>query len=504
MAASLPRAQLVAIISALLLGTLMTSLSQLIVVTALPLVVASLGGLDLYSWVFAAALLASTVVVPIGGKLSDLYGRRKVYLTGMVVFMGGSALCGAAQSIEQLIVFRAIQGMGAGCVQPAVSALLADLFPPEQRGRWQGINGAIWGLSSVVGPILGGYLAQHVDWRWIFYVNLPPGCVAALVMACVLPGSLRGTGATSIDYRGMALLSGSIVAFLMTTLVGGRLFPWISPQTAALLGLSAACLVAFLRHERTAADPVLPLGLFASRTYQTVIGLVFLTGAGLFGAITYAPLYLQAVLEVSPMMTGLLFAPVVVVMSITSAIAGIYMHKIGYRRLAFVTMAASAAGFVVMAALSPDAGTLPIVMGLSIIGGGIGVSFPVFVVLAQNVVEQSVVGVATSTVQLTRSLGGAAGVALLGAYMGVRLGDLLAGSGQREIASLLRPEALAALSAADVANLRAQLADAIRGTFAVGAVVLTASALLTWRIEAPPGRQPTGARDALGSHKLSC
>src|SRR5689334_11777129 len=178
----------------------MTSLSQLIVSTALPLVIASLGGIELYSWAFAAALLTSTIVVPIAGKLSDLYGRKTLYLIGMTIFIAGSALAGASQTIQQLIMFRALQGIGAGCVSPSVSALIADLFPPDRRGRWQGINGAIWGLSSVIGPIMGGYLAEHVSWHWVFYVNLVPGILAAALMIRYLPWTVRAQAHPSIDY----------------------------------------------------------------------------------------------------------------------------------------------------------------------------------------------------------------------------------------------------------------------------------------------------------------
>ncbi|MEA2641918.1 MAG: hypothetical protein QOF51_3312, partial [Chloroflexota bacterium] len=225
---TLTRRQLLPILLALLLGTLMTSLSTLIVSTALPVVIAALGGMDLYSWAFAAALVTQTVVYPLAGKLSDLYGRKTVYLIGITVFIGGSALAGAAQSIQQLIVFRAIQGLGAGAVQPTVSALIADLFPPAQRARWQGANGAIWGLASILGPIMGGYLAEHVSWRSVFYINIPPGLIAALLMARYLP-RLQRHERPSIDYLGGALLSGGLVLFLLTTLWGGSLFPWASP-----------------------------------------------------------------------------------------------------------------------------------------------------------------------------------------------------------------------------------------------------------------------------------
>jgi EmrB/QacA subfamily drug resistance transporter len=486
--ATLPRAQLTPVLAAMLLGTLMSSLSQLIVTTALPVVVGALGGIEVYSWVFAAALLTSTVTVPIAGKLSDLFGRKTIYLIGITIFIAGSALAGAAHSIGQLIVFRAVQGIGAGCVQPSVSALLADIFPAEQRGRWQGVNGAIWGLSSVLGPALGGYLAEHVSWRWVFYVNLPPGIVAAGLMAHYLPAGMRRAERPAIDYLGMGLLSGALVSLLLTTVWGGHVFPWLSVETLGLVLLAAIFFTAFLARERHAPEPIVPLDLFRNRTYRTLIILLFLTGVGLFGAITYVPLYLQAVLGISPTASGLLFLPTVLAVGLTGVVVSASMHRIGYRRVALSTMAAGAAGFVLLAAMGPGASVLPIVVGLSVIGGAIGLSFPVFIVIAQNTVPRETVGVATSLVQLTRSLGGTIGVAVLGAYLIAQLGPVLAGSaaGQGEITALIRPDALASLSAAQASYLREQLAAAMRGLFTFGALAMGVATLLALRLEDRP------------------
>lgn len=492
--AALSRPRLAAVIAALLLGTLMTSLSQLIVATALPVVVGALGGMEVYSWVFAAALLTSTVTVPIAGKLSDLHGRKAVYLAGMAIFIAGSALSGAAQSIGQLILFRAVQGIGAGCVQPSVSALLADLFRPEARGRWQGINGAIWGLSSILGPALGGYLAEHVSWRWVFYVNLPPGILAATVMALSLPRGNRRPERAAIDLPGMALLSGALVALLLITVWGGRAFPWLSLQTLALIAVSAALFAAFLAQERRASEPIVPLDLFRDPTYQTLIILLALTGVGLFGAITYIPLYLQAVLGISPTASGLLFLPTVLAVGLTGVVVSASMHRIGYRRVAVLTMACGAGGFALLAAVGPEAGVLPVVVALSVIGGAIGLSFPVFIVIAQNTVPREVVGIATSLVQLTRSLGGTIGVAALGAYLVARLDPLLDGTAAHtEITALVRPGALASLTEAQAAFLRAHLADAMAGLFLAGAVAMGVATALALRLrDRPGGREPRG------------
>ena len=484
MIASQPRVQLVPILAGLLLGTLVTSLSQLAVVTALPVVIASLGGLELYSWAFGAALLTTTLAMPIAGKLSDIYGRKPVYVVGMVTFIAGSALAGSAQTIEQLILFRCVQGLGAGCVAPAVSAVIADLFAPDQRGRWQGINGAIWGLSSVVGPILGGYLAEHISWRWAFYFNVFPGLVAVLLLARFLPpraGARRQGG--RLDYVGMALFSGALLALLLASLWGGRLAPWASAPIAALLLISAALFIAFLRQEARAAEPTVPPELMRNSTYRYILALTLLSGAGLFGAITYAPLYLQAVLGISPTASGMLFLPAVIAMAGLSAVAGIFMHRIGYRRLAIFTMACGAGGFAFLAAGTAELSPIPIVVGLSLVGGGIGLSFPVLIVTAQNAVASRVMGVATSTVQLTRSLGGTLGIALLGAYLSFRVAEVVGGGSltTADIGSVLEAQSHLTDSSGSAA-LREELAAAIRVVFAAGAVMMTVATAIAIRL----------------------
>jgi EmrB/QacA subfamily drug resistance transporter len=489
----LSRGRLAVVLTALLLGTLMTSLSTLVLTTALPVIIATLGGMELYSWAFGAALLTSTVMVPIAGKLSDLYGRRALYLSGMAMFLLGSALCGAARDIEQLIAFRALQGLGAGCVSPAVSALIADLFEPAQRGRWQGINGAIWGLSSVAGPILGGYLAEHVSWRWVFYVNLLPGLVAVGLMIRFMPRRESSQNRPLVDYGGIALLTGSLVSLLSLTVLAGKSFAWASLETALLVIIGVVGSLLLLAHERRVRDPIVPLALLAQRSYQTLVILSFLTGAAFFAAVTYVPLYLQAVFGISPTASGLLFAPTVAGTTLMSVVAGIYMHRIGYRRMTFLTMLLGAGGFALLAAAGPAHGLVPVVLGLSIIGSAIGVSFPVFIVYAQNVVEHAVVGVATSTIQVARTLGGTVGVAVLGAFMTARLSHLLIGGvpGRSELAALLRPEALAAMAPQQVSYLRAELTSVVQALFTVGALLLGGAVVLSTRlgdINPPPRR----------------
>jgi EmrB/QacA subfamily drug resistance transporter len=482
--AQLTRGQLTAILSALLLGTLMTSLSQLIITTALPVVIASLGGLELYSWVFASALLASTIVYPIAGKLSDLFGRKRLYLIGMAVFMLGSALCGASQSIEQLICFRALQGIGAGCVQPSVSAMLADLFEAHERARWQGINGAIWGLASVLGPVLGGYLAEHVSWRWVFYVNIAPGLLATVIMLRVLPVVARRAQRPEIDWPGMLLLSGSLASLVLLTLWGGKQAPWLSITTAILLAVALGLFVAFIRHEQVAREPVVPLDLFHDRTYQSNAVMVFLAGLGMFAGTTYVPLYLQGVYGISPTATGLMFLPTIVLTAGLSVLTGFFMARIGYRRLAIGSMLCAALGFGAIALLDPQLGPLPAVFGISLAASSLGLSFPVSLIVAQESASDEHRGVASSMVQLLRSLGGTVGVAALGAYLGARLFDFLgtASVGGRELITLLRPEALATLPPAQVEALRLALAEALRGTFAIAAVGMLVAAGFAFRL----------------------
>ena len=484
MIAQLSRGQLSAIIVALMLGTLMTSLSQLIVTTALPVVIASLGGIELYSWVFASALLAATIVYPIAGKLSDLFGRKSLYLIGMAVFMLGSALSGASQSIEQLVCFRALQGVGAGCVQPSVSAMLADLFEANERAKWQGVNGAIWGLASVLGPVLGGYLAEHASWRWVFYVNIPPGLVAAAIMLRALPVGGQRERRPSIDWVGMLLLSGALASLVLLTLWGGKQVPWLSLTTAILLVVAGGLFAAFVRHERVVPEPVVPLDLFHDRTYQANAIMVFLAGVGMYAGTTYVPLYLQGVYGISPTATGLMFLPTILLTTALSVLTGFFMARIGYRRMAIGAMLAAGIGLVAIAALDPQLGPLPAVLGISVAASALGLSFPVSLIVAQESASAQHRGVATSLVQLLRSLGGTVGVAALGAYLSTRLLDHVdtIGLSARELTTLLRPEALAALPPAQAEALRIALAEGLRGTFAIAAFGMFVATAFAFRI----------------------
>ena len=296
------------IFGALMLVLLLASLDQTIVSTALPTIVGELGGLDHLSWVVTAYLLTSTVSTPIYGKLGDLFGRKRVLQAAIIIFLAASALCGFAQDMLQLILFRGLQGLGAGGLFVLTIAAVADIVPPRERGRFQGLFGGVYGLSTIIGPLLGGFFVEHLSWRWIFYVNLPIGLVAVAVIGVVFRAH-TGTRRPAIDYPGALLLATALTATLLFTSLGGSSFDWGSPLILGLIALAIAATLAFIVIEARASEPIVPLPLFLNRNFSVTGAAGFIVGLGLFGAVTFLPLYLQVVLGHAPTESGLLLTP---------------------------------------------------------------------------------------------------------------------------------------------------------------------------------------------------
>ena len=409
------------VFSGLVLAMLLAALDSTIVATALPTIVGELGGLAHLSWVVTAYLLAQTVVTPLYGKLGDLYGRKVVLQVGIVVFLIGSALCGMSRSMTQLILFRAIQGLGGGGLMVTTQAVVADVVPPRERGRYQGIFGAVFGVSAIAGPLLGGYFTTHWTWRWIFYINLPLGLVALLVLAATLPPRSARKG-HRLDYLGAVLLAVTLSAVILATDLGGAVYPWAS---APILGLGAAAvvsLVAFLAVERRAAEPVLPLRLFREPTFAAASMLGFIVGFALFGAVTYLPLFLQVVNHASPTSSGLQMVPMMAGMLATSIASGQIISRTGrYRMFPVTGMATMAVGLFLLSRMTAHT-PRPIALGfILVVGLGLGLVMQVLVIAVQNAVEHAEVGVATSGTALFRLIGGSLGTAALGAVFASRL-----------------------------------------------------------------------------------
>ena len=422
-----PQANLGVIFSGLVLVMLLAALDQTIVSTALPTIAGDFGGLSHISWVVSAYLLAATTATPLYGKLGDLYGRKVVLQSAVLLFLAGSALCGAAQNMTELIAFRAVQGLGGGGLIVLTQAVVGDVVPPRQRGLYQGIFGAVFGISSVAGPLLGGFLVDNVSWRWIFYVNLPLGVIALVVLAAVLPRTGR-RGEPQIDYLGSLLLAGGLSAIVLVTSLGGNTWAWSSPQVAVVAALGIALLLAFGFVERGAAEPVLPLGLFRNRVFSSAGLLGLIVGFAMFGSITFLPLFFQTVNGASPTGSGLRLVPMMLGLLVTSIGSGRLIARIGrYKPFPVVGTVLITVGFILLDGLGIHTGTLSGSLRLLVLGLGLGMVMQVLVLAVQNAVDYRDLGVATSGATLFRSIGGALGTAVFGAVFSNRLTSQLAG-----------------------------------------------------------------------------
>ncbi|MFE9018525.1 DHA2 family efflux MFS transporter permease subunit [Streptomyces sp. NPDC007808] len=412
-------------IGALLLGMLLAALDQTIVSTALPTIVSDLGGLEHLSWVVTAYLLASTAATPLWGKLGDQYGRKRLFQIAIVIFLVGSALCGMAQDMAQLIAFRAVQGLGGGGLMVLSMAIVGDIVPPRERGRYQGLFGAVFGASSVLGPLLGGVFTEHLSWRWVFYVNLPVGMVALAVIAAGLRIPRRST-AHVIDYLGTFLIASVATCLVLVASLGGTTWDWWSVQIVGLALLGAVLTAGFVAVERTAAEPVLPLKLFRVRTFTLSAVISFIVGFAMFGAMTYLPTFLQVVQGVSPTMSGVHMLPMVVGMLLSSTASGQIVSRTGrWKVFPLAGTAVTTIGLLLLHQLDMDSSTAEMSVFFFVFGLGLGLVMQVLVLIVQNAVSYEDLGVATSGATFFRSIGASFGVAIFGTVFAGRLDDEL-------------------------------------------------------------------------------
>ena len=409
------------VLTGTLLGLLVSALNQTTVTTALPRIIGDLGGLNLFSWVFTGFMLTSTITVPLAGKLSDIFGRKPFFLGGIFILLATAIGAGTSGSIEELIVWRFLQGFGAGMIMGNAFAIIGDLFPPAERGKYQGLLTGVFGVASVLGPTLGGFLTDTISWRAIFYMNLPLGIVTMFMLWRYYPGKAR-SAPRPIDYSGAALLSLATVPLLLALVWGGNQFAWSSPEIIGMLTLSGVSLIAFVWNESHVPEPIIPLMLFQSRFFVIATFLSFITGMGLFGAINYMPMFVQGVLGASASSSGIITSPMMLTMMASSTVCGILASRIGkFRPFIIAGSALITAGMFLLTLLDADSKAYIAVLPMIVIGLGIGGSMPIINLVLQNSVSHQMLGVVSSSAQFFRQIGGTLGVAMFGTLVTNRL-----------------------------------------------------------------------------------
>ena len=516
----MPRRQVVFTMGGLMLALFLAALDQTVVSTAMPRIIADLGGFDRFTWVTTSYLVASTTAVPIVGRLSDLYGRKAFFIGGIIVFLVGSVLAGASQTMNQLIFFRAIQGIGGGSMMALSFASVGDLFPPAERGKYQGIVAGVFGLSSVIGPTLGGFITDNLSWNWVFYINVPLGLAVIVLFIRFFPHIRPDRLARRLDYAGMALLVLIVVPLLVGLSLGGVEFEWLSLQVVGILLFAILMIVAFIAVEQRAAEPIMPLSIYSNRVVSVSLIAVFITGFGMFGAIIFVPLFFQGVLGASATSSGSFLTPMMLSMVVAATLAGQTLSRFGghYRIQGLIGIAIMCGGMVLMSRMTADTSYVQAVGSIVVMGLGLGITFPSFTISVQNAVPHNLLGVVTSATQFYRSVGGALGLAVLGSYMASRfaagLSDSLPAEVRRALPEeqlnemsnnpqvLVNPEALAGLktSLADrgeegteilsnlLMTLRESLAGAISDVFVLGAITLAVGFVATIFLKEVPLR----------------
>ncbi|HEX3897980.1 MAG TPA: MDR family MFS transporter [Mycobacteriales bacterium] len=501
-----PPRRLGVILSALMLAMVLASLDQTIVSTALPTIVGDLGGLNHLSWVVTAYLLASTVSTPLYGKLGDQFGRKRLFLAAIVIFLVGSALCGLAQSLNQLIFFRALQGIGGGGLMVGAQAVMADVLPPRERGRYSGYFGAVFGATSIAGPLIGGFFVDNASWRWVFYVNLPLGVIALAVISLVLKTPTQKVH-HDIDYLGSSLLAAGVTCIVLLTTWGGTTYAWASTTIIAMAVAAVLLLAAFVAAEHRAAEPVIPLSLFRKRVFTVSSSVGFIVGFALFGVITYLPQYQQVVRGASATASGLQLFPLMGGLLVASIGSGQIISRTGrYKLFPVAGTAIMAVGMYLLSHLGVHTSVLKSGIFMAVTGLGLGFTMQVLVLAVQNSVDPKDLGTATSAATFFRSIGGSIGVSVFSAIFNNKMTGNLAHqlpqlAANPSLATQLRasPEALAKLPAPVHHGYLVAFTDSLHVVFIAAVPIALVAFALTWLLEEVPLRTQIAATDGVGA-----
>jgi EmrB/QacA subfamily drug resistance transporter len=500
---SLSPGQRVAVTVGIMMGLFLAAIDQTVVSTAMPTVVSSLGGLHIYSWVFSAYLLAFTVTIPIWGRLSDLHGRRPYYLGSVGLFLLGSVLAGQARSMGFLVFSRLVQGLGAGGLFPIGFTIVGEIYSLEQRARMQGLFSGVWGFASIVGPLAGGLITDHLSWRWVFYVNVPFGVAAAVLIHRGLSEPQRPAAAAEVDYAGVGILSLSLTVLLLGLLEGGRGSGFLQPEAAGLIALALVLFALFARNERRAGERALvPVVLLQNRIFRVSAGIGFLTGMGLFGTISFIPLFVQGVLFGSATRAGSSLTPLLLAWVFLSIASGRLILVAGYRPAVVAGGVFFAAGFLWLMQIGPQDGFGALLPPMVLMGAGMGLVVVAVLLAVQNSVPRRMLGIATSATVFFRTIGGAVGVALMGSVMSHRMTAHLTGVTDERLQYLaLHPDVIVneatrqSLSLGAQQWLRTALDDALHAVFICGLVIAVLSLLFSLRFPSGSARDLAANRE---------